>query len=73
MKIFLTTVKVIVLITAAVTAILRFISFKYAESFSPETLKLFSVISIISGALLVLAGVVWVLLEKRLEKAAKEK
>ena len=73
MKIFLNAVKVIVLITAAVTAILRFISFKYAESFSPETLKLFSVISIISGVFLILAGAVWVFLEKRQEKAGKEK
>lgn len=71
MKAALLTVKILVLLSGATTVILRFISYKYAEALSADTLGLFSRVSIVSAAVLVTAGAVWILLEKRREKSGK--
>lgn len=72
MKKTLTLIKILVLISGAALALLRFVDYKYKTAFSPrqgsEMLKL----SLVFAAVLVLSGLAWVLLEKRkAQKAAQ--
>lgn len=71
MKVLLNIIRLLVLCSAAVTVVLRFVSFRYADTLSAEALRLMLVISIISAAVLLVSGAVWVILEKRREKAEK--
>lgn len=68
MKRLLTVIKILVLLSAAAVAVLRLVSFKYEAALSPGTLQLLFRLSIVFAAVLIVAGVVWILLEKRLEK-----
>lgn len=68
MKRLLTVIKILVLLSAAAVAVLRLVSFKYEAALSPETLQLLFRLSIVFAAVLIVAGVVWIFLEKRLEK-----
>lgn len=68
MKGLLLIVKILVLLSAGVLAVLRFVSFKYEASFTKEQLHLFLIISIVAAAVLVLSGGVWVLIVKLGEK-----
>ncbi len=73
MKLLTTVIKILVLISAAGLAVLRFISFKYEAAFSAQTLHLFFILSVVFAAVLVLAGAAWILIEKRAEKAGKSR
>lgn len=72
MKILQTVVKILVLISAAGLAVLRFVSFKYETAFSESELHMFFVISVVCAAVLILSGAVWVITVKKQEKAGKK-
>lgn len=65
MNILKTVIKILVLLSAAGVALLRFISFKYEASFSAQTLHGMFIASIVCAAVLLLSGILWVFLEKR--------
>ena len=63
--------KTLLLISAAVTAVVRFISFKYAERIPSETLAILLRVSIGSAAVCVVCAAIWVILIKKEEKKSK--
>ncbi len=66
-------VKIVLLITAAITVILRLFSYENAAFITPETLKLMNIISIVSACICVISAVIWMISVKKSEKAEKEK
>ena len=63
--------KTLLLISAAVTTVVRFISFKYAERIPPEMLTVMLRVSIVSAVICVVCAAIWVILIKKEEKKSK--
>lgn len=73
MKTLTSVVKLLILLSAAGLAVLRFVSFKYEAALSADTLRLFFLLSLVSAGVLLVSGIVWVLLERRGEKTGKNR
>lgn len=68
----LTALKAAVLLSAAVTLVLRIVCFRYGDTLAPEALRLLRTISIAAAAALLISGVLWAVLEKKRTKAAPD-
>ena len=62
--------KAAVLLLAAVTVVLRFLCYKYAELLEPSALRLMQTVSLVSAAGLLLCGAAWAILEKKQNRSA---
>lgn len=66
-------IKILLLITAALTVIPRFFLYENAEFVSPEAVTLLNGVSIIAAVICVICAVIWVVSVKKEEKAQKNK
>lgn len=61
-------VKFLLLLSAAGVAVLRFVSYKYDTTLSPETMHIMTVISIICAAVCLTCAAIWIIQVKIAEK-----
>ncbi len=65
-------VRAIVLVSAALTVLLRFLAYKY-DTVLPETLRRqMNAVSVAAAAVLLASGLVWILLERTSKKGNTE-
>lgn len=65
--------KLLLLLSAAVTVILRLFSYENTEFMAPETVKLLNIISIVSACVCVVCALIWIIIIKAEQKKGAKK
>ncbi len=65
--------KLLLLISAAATVILRLFSYENGSFVDVNTVRILNIVSIISGCICVLCALIWIIMLKKQEKAEKKK
>ncbi len=65
--------KILLLLSAGITVILRLFSYNNSEFLDPGTVKLLNIISIVSAAICLVCALIWVIIIKTEEKRGTEK
>jgi len=71
MKALSVTARVLVIVSAAVTLILRFLTYKYEEVFGADVLNTLNIVAYSAAGVLLVAGLVWIFVERKLNPQPK--